>query len=534
MPAARISTKKIETIFQFVQEGSIIFRRASRNLKISRQTLKKYIAHIKHFKNSYPEKSNDFKNYLNTCHKPTMRLGIGAERINLSSDSGLNLINAPSLIHLFPEIFEAISRNGSNRKIEWKKYRDVFSDGYGYSRFTELFSNWCTENRLVIKTQTWGIKEIPENDRRTFIKWKHSNDKGKWAKAVVFLESIKGVSKIKVIQKIESSRKQIKRWITAYKQSGMEGLTKKARRVNEVIKENIRLKKDNLIKLLHETPKLHGINRTTWGIKSLAEAYFKTYGIKIGTSTVSEYIRSQGYAFKYAKRTLTSPDPLYRGKLNKITEILANLKPNEKFFSVDEFGPCAIKLKGGRSLVHKDEIKTYPQWQKSKGCMILTAALELSENQVTHFFSDKKNTDEMIKLVEILIEKYTGQERIFFSWDAASWHASKKLYSRIKEINYKTYRKKNNTPFVALAPLPSSAQFLNVIESIFSGMAKAIIHNSNYQSTNECKSAIDLYFKERNEYFKANPKRAGNRIWRKEPVLPVFNEATIFKDPKWR
>ena len=70
--------------------------------------------------------------------------------------------------------------------------------------------------------------------------------------------------------------------------------------------------------------------------------------------------------------------------------------------------------------------------------MILTAALELSENQVTHFFSDKKNTDEMIKLVEILIEKYKGQERIFFSWDAASWHASKKLYSRIKKINYKT------------------------------------------------------------------------------------------------
>ena len=467
-------------------------------------------------------------------HKPNPRLGIDPGRINLLSDSGVKPINAIGLINLFPKIFEAISGNVSNRKIEWKKYKVEFPDGYCYSRFTELFSIWCNENRLFFKPHNWGVKEIPENDRRTFTKWKRSNDKGKWAKAVVFLESTKGVSKIKVIQKIESSRRQIKKWIRAYKQSGIEGLTKKARKVNEIIKENIRLKKDNLIKLIHETPKLHGINRTTWGIKSLAEAYFKTYGIKIGTTTVSEYIRSQGYAFKYAKRTLTSPDPLYREKLSKITEILANLKPNEKFFSVDEFGPFAIKLKGGRSLVHKDEIKTYPQWQKSKGCMILTAALELSENQVTHFFSDKKNTDEMIKLVEILIEKYKGQERIFFSWDAASWHASKKLYSRIKEINYKTYRKKNNTPFVALAPLPSSAQFLNVIESIFSGMAKAIIHNSNYQSTNECKSAINLYFKERNEYFIANPKRAGNKIWGKESVIPVFNEATIFKDPKWR
>ena len=56
-----------------------------------------------------------------------------------------------------------------------------------------------------------------------------------------------------------------------------------------------------------------------------------------------EYIRKEGYAFKKAKRVLTSPDPLYKEKLEKITSILANLASNEKFFSVDEFGPCAIK-----------------------------------------------------------------------------------------------------------------------------------------------------------------------------------------------
>ena len=59
------------------------------------------------------------------------------------------------------------------------------------------------------------------------------------------------------------------------------------------------------------------------------------------------------------------------------------------------------------------------------------------------------------------------------------------------EINKAEYRQINNTPFVELAPLPSSAQFLNIIESVFSGMAKAIIHNSTYQSVDECKIAID-------------------------------------------
>ena len=84
-----------------------------------------------------------------------------------------------------------------------------------------------------------------------------------------------------------------------------------------------------------------------------------------------------------------------------------------------------------------------------------------------------------------------------------------------------------------LAPLPASAQFLNVIESVFSGMAKAIIHNSNYKSVEEAKTAIDRYFNERNYYFQINPKRAGKKIWKKELVVSIFNEGQNCKNPKW-
>ena len=85
-----------------------------------------------------------------------------------------------------------------------------------------------------------------------------------------------------------------------------------------------------------------------------------------------------------------------------------------------------------------------------------------------------------------------------------------------------------------LAPLPSNAQFLNVIESVFSGMAKAIIHNSDYQSVDECKIAIDRYFLERNQAFLDNPKRAGGKICGEEIVEPIFKESNNCKDPSWR
>lgn len=178
--------------------------------------------------------------------------------------------------------------------------------------------------------------------------------------------------------------------------------------------------------------------------------------------------------------------------------------------------------------------KAIPQWQKNKGSLIITASLELSTNQITHFYSKNKNTTEMIKLLDLLIDKYSDQEFIFFSWDAASWHASKELQKRVDEINSVKSRKKNKLPLVKLAPLPTCAQFLNVIESVFSGMARAIIHNSDYSSIDECKSAIDRYFSERNDYFLKHPKRVGNKIWGNERVNSIFSEGNNCKDPMYR
>jgi hypothetical protein len=86
----------------------------------------------------------------------------------------------------------------------------------------------------------------------------------------------------------------------------------------------------------------------------------------------------------------------------------------------------------------------------------------------------------MIKLLRRLVIRYRDQKRIFVSWDSASWHASKMLYKIVDEMNCDEFRSRHKTPVVELIPLPTGAQFLNVIESVLSGMARAILHNSNY------------------------------------------------------
>ena len=138
----------------------------------------------------------------------------------------------------------------------------------------------------------------------------------------------------------------------------------------------------------------------------------------------------------------------------------------------------------------------------------------------------------MIRLLDTLLTNYGNMRTLYLSWDAASWHMSKAFYKRIAWVNARS--ESGVLPRVEVVPLPACAQFLNVIESVFSGMARAIIHNSNYACADEAKRAIDAYFAQRNRQFQNHPRRAGNKIWGKERTPPVFSESNVCKDPRYR
>ena len=471
MPAKKISPKKVKGILILYASSGLNQAKLARTYKVSRSTVKSYVTLYENSALSLPDltKLKD-SGIIDALFSPSKKMEENSRHFFLKNH--------------FPIIHNRLREEPIELKNIWEEYKQVNPSGYEYSQFVSLYNNWREQSGYEKRRfNKWVIKTISEKDLKVLKEWRLSSNRRKWERAVALLELHKGTEITKISRKIERSCRTIKKWHSVYLNNGIEYLDLgRSRKVCNQLVDGIKLKKERLIKLIHEPPSLHEINRTSWSLETLAQAYRKFCGENISRSTVSEYVRSEGYTFKKARKVLTSPDPEYRAKLGKIKKILSNLRQEEKFFSIDEYGPFAIKIQGGRSHTHKDQIKTVPQRQKCKGSLICTAALELSTNQITHFYSEKKNTAEMIKLLEILLEKYPTEERIYFSWDAASWHASKMLYEKVKEVNDPEYRNKFNNPIVDLAPLPSSAQFLNVIESVFSGMAKAIIHNSDYQS----------------------------------------------------
>jgi transposase len=438
------------------------------------------------------------------------------------------------------ERFEAIHSRMLNERISlidvWREDAATDLPHYQYTRFASLYDMWRKQHHLAkTSPRKRGNISVKPEDVSMLQQWRRSNDRRKWEVAVAILELSNGTRLSNVCHKIERSRRTIDIWCKRYENSGISGLLiPRTRKQSDSAIIAVDVKKKRLVKLIHEPPKTYGINRTSWSLHTLADVYQRLYNEYISASSVSAYFQSIGYKFKKARKVLTSNDPSYRAKLTNITSVLSHLSPTEKFFSIDEFGPCSVRIRGGVALVPGDSVRTIPQRQKSKGSLICTAALELSTNQVTHFYSSKKNTSEMIKLMDILLEKYRGQEKIFLSWDSASWHMSKALNKEVERVNGECFRTIHDTPLVELVPLPANAQFLNVIESVFSGMARAIIHNSDYESVDKCKEAIDAYFSDRNSDFLKHPKRAGNKIWGKERVLATFKEDNNCKDPDWR
>jgi transposase len=239
-------------------------------------------------------------------------------------------------------------------------------------------------------------------------------------KAAAVVADKRGVPIRMIATSLSISRVSVRKYVRVFGIGGVEALFVGNRRVGGRRAENEQVRND-VFALLHEPPSAIGINRTTWRMADLTQVP-RERGTPVCAQVVREITRSAGWRWRKARKVLTSTDPEYREKVHHIQSVLAELLETEAFFSIDEFGPFSIRAQGGRALVAPGEIPTVPQYQKWKGSLIMTAALELSRNQITHFYSPRKDTGEMLRMLARLLQEYKHKRRIYLSWDAASWH----------------------------------------------------------------------------------------------------------------
>jgi transposase len=377
------------------------------------------------------------------------------------------------------------------------------------------------------------IRFIRVRDASVLRKWRASNDKRNWQKAVTILES-RNQSIKDIAAKIERPECQVRSWIQSFNRLGLAGLQKsndhRGRNESHHMRAAVRDRKARrILEIVHARPNAYGINRSNWNRPSIKRAYEQEHRESISVSTVGELLRRSGYTIRKARKVLSTPDPNYRDKIELLLSTLHNLKSSELLFFVDELGPLRVKKYGGRALVRKNEVLTYQQEQKHRGVIMMSGALSATTNQVTWIYGSAKDTSAMIDLMEVLYNQYVSASKLYVTWDAASWHKSATLVDWLDTFN-STTKRMNEGPLIELIPLPTSSQFLDVIEAVFSSMKRAVIHHSDYRGVAEMKNAISRHFTERNAYFLENPRRAGKKVWE----LDFFDDNESIRSGNYR
>ena len=366
------------------------------------------------------------------------------------------------------------------------------------------------------------VSELPSSERVDYLlkKIKTGGLKDR-KKACTILGRQKGISNQTIADALHASTNTTRKYYALFAKHGLSEVFRSGAVWRKSADEQAKGMK-RLLELLHHKPTDFGINRTSWSQMSLAWAYRKRFGEGISRSSVARWMKQAGFAWKKVKRVLTSPDPQYREKLEVVLSALHSLTDEDLFFFVDELGPLLLKRRGGRTYVHKDEVLSCPRRQVAKGSVTLFGALSATTNQATWIFGESKDTSSIMELMELLFNQYHDKSKIYVTWDAVSWHSSEALAGWLDAFN-QTTRDTKAGPIIEVVPLPTSSQFLNVIEGVFSRMMRAVVNNSDYQSGEEMKAAMSRHLWERNLFFRENPKRVGKKIWEMDFFLDEDN-----------
>jgi hypothetical protein len=149
-----IPRPKIKSIFNIYRRDKVNDSETSHFLKISRNTLKRYLADIDDFRSNNIEKKSlpDYISHLR------------------------NKFDGPwkshPLFQIFPLTAKNIQRDNSTRWAEWIAYRQSNPEGYCFTTFAEQFSRWCHQNDVVSTSSNFKLKSLPDEDLLIFKKWK--------------------------------------------------------------------------------------------------------------------------------------------------------------------------------------------------------------------------------------------------------------------------------------------------------------------------------------------------------------------------
>jgi hypothetical protein len=273
MCAKQLHKLKIERIRRSVIAGECNLIQLAKKLSVSKESVWKYRTFFEDLQLQNPDKLHDKSIYPKRAkhvQKPS------AKYIQLHT-------NIDRLYKSHPA--------GTEYSVVWRDYISQFPDGYKYLMFIHFFKKHI-EEKGIKKTL---LGKIEDADLPTLSKWKAGNNHRLWQIQLVLQLATQGLTVFEVMRKAYCTFESVKKWVEIYKTKGLEGFEIKYK-IWQAKQDSIKEAKDRLTILIHEPPKQHGINRTSWSGLALMHAYNKMYPKDTcSVHQIRSYIGKMGY-----------------------------------------------------------------------------------------------------------------------------------------------------------------------------------------------------------------------------------------------
>lgn len=234
------------------------------------------------------------------------------------------------------------------------------------------------------------VRELTPEEKAFIYRRVKSTDRNIRDRARVVNLSSEGYSVPQIMEELRRCRNYVLGWIDRFNNEGVKGLEMKKRcgrtRVYTEIEEQ------KVIALINTRPIDLGLHFNTWDISKL-QRYLNEKGDMISWSTIKRILERNKIRLKKAQKWMTSNDPDYQSKKERIEELKNNHPRKGKVVSFDEKGTVTVKHHGGKSY-SKEQPKVEAK-QNIRGKFEFLCAYDLHEHHVYYKFYERKTHEEV-------------------------------------------------------------------------------------------------------------------------------------------
>lgn len=273
--------------------------------------------------------------------------------------------------------------------------------------------------------------------------------------------------------KVGVSGGSVRRWHKMYVEQGLDAILLKSRRTTIRCK----LKFWQLVELfdhVNSNPRLH--------VREIRFWIYSHLNVKYSISGVRQLIMALGFKFKRSRVIPRVPDADIQKRWVEKYEWRRRMAPEGSIFVyVDAVHPRHRGDPGG-CWVLADVVPAIQQASGRLGANVM-AALNPDTGEVFYVEADKINGDVLIKLMQILKDRYKDAPRIYVILDNAGYHKSKAVKAWLKSQPRTKEGKRKNC--ILLFFIPPYCPHLNKIERLWRMMRKHVTENKVQENLEE-------------------------------------------------